>query len=177
MSRSVDVAVTLATTPALSLWTRREDGTVSLTYDGADHDHTFKGGGLILEARPPALVEGNERRGARIKLVLTGDVDTALQGDIGSPSCWIWWLSGGTQGAPRVDDYYEGVVDSLVRTPQHEAILTVTNPLAYVRTLGVRRWSHANQINRYSDDNSMQYLAGTSTGLKPIQSGKPKGDD
>lgn len=172
MVQSVDVAIQISTTPILSLWTRSyDDAAVVLTYDGADHSHDFTGGGLILEARPPALVEGSERRGVRLKLALTGDVDTALTGDVGSPTCWVWWLSGGDP--PRVDMYYQGILDALVRTPQHEAILTITNPLAYVRTLGVRRWSHAVQVNRYAGDNSMQYMAGLASGLKPIQSGDP----
>ena len=175
MAQKVDIAVQISTTPVLSLWTRPYDGTaIILSYDNSDHSHDFTGGGLILEARPPSLVEGSERRGVRLKLALTGDVDSALSDDIGSPVAWIWWLSGGTQGAPRVDSYYTGIIDSLVRTPTHEAILTVTNPLAYLTPPALRTWTHANQLGRYSGDNGWLYTAGIAAlGLKPIRSGEP----
>ena len=170
MSRRADIALVLATTPALRLWTRPADATVTLR----SVSYALKGG-LLLSATFPSIDDGDVRKDPELRIALTGDADTALSGDIGSPLCTIFFLEGEVGNNPTVVDWWKGIVDSLVRTNDHEAILTITNPASYLRPLKSRILSHQHHTAEYPGDTSLQHMAGlANNGLPPIERGLPE---
>ena len=174
--RQQTVACKLSTSPALSLWTRPEAATVSLSYDGATHNHTFQGGGLLLSASPAPHPGSGQLGEVVLELALKGTVDSALSGDIGSPAAWVWWLSDQftDRASPRVDDFFVGEIDGLARGPDGAvATLTIAHPGQWKSTHSPQMWSHQAQQARFAGDTGFEWIARLAeAGLPPIGEGQ-----
>ena len=174
MARRRSIACTLATTPALSIWSLADGATISLSYDGVSQSHTFGGGGLVLDAQRPGQSWGGESTDGRLELVWDGVVEAALQGDIGSPQARVWWLSDtGDPTASRVDDWLVAIVSSFERADDgRRAILTLSNPVQWLTEPVFPLWTDKAQQARYPGDLGMARMRDLAeVGLAPIGQG------